>query len=303
MQQTVGRSAVSRILAVTSITLAGRLGFFTNPAAALSQASVAEMTDLTRLTRFLDRLAEAAATAIMPHFRAAAPVENKRQGGFDPVTAADRAGESAMRALIAAHYPDHGIVGEELGSERADAEYVWVLDPIDGTRAFITGVPVWGTLIGLTRRGAPLVGMMSQPFTGERFWGDGGRAWYSRNGSPPAPLAARPCPRLADASLFTTSPGLYDAASRVAYDRLEGAVRLARYGCDSYAFCMVAAGQADVAVECGLQPYDIVALIPIVAGAGGRVTDWGGQSAVAGGNVVACGDPGLHPEVLRRLAG
>ena len=131
------------------------------------------MTDLAALPAFLDRLADAASDSIMPHFRAAARVENKETTRFDPVTIADRAAEQAMRKLINATYPDHGIVGEEFGAERADAEFVWVLDPIDGTRAFITGLPVWGTLIGLTRRGKPILGMMAQPFTGERFAGDG----------------------------------------------------------------------------------------------------------------------------------
>ena len=140
------------------------------------------MTDLAALPAFLDRLADVAADSIMPHFRAAAPVENKGTNRFDPVTVADRASETAMRALINASYPSHGIVGEEFGPERADAEFVWVLDPIDGTRAFITGLPLWGILIGLLRGGKPILGMMAQPFTGERFAGDGTRAWYTGPG-------------------------------------------------------------------------------------------------------------------------
>jgi len=259
------------------------------------------MTDLAALPAFLDRLASAAAEAIMPHFRMAASVENKSDSRFDPVTVADRGAEAAIRRLINDTYPEHGIVGEELGTERADAEFVWVIDPIDGTRSFITGLPVWGTLIGLTRDGKPILGMMAQPFTGERFAGDGTRAWYSGPDGE-RPMKTRPCASLAEASLFTTTPAMFSGADRVAYDRVERAVRLARYGCDCYAYCMVASGNADVVVEAGLQAYDIVALIPIVEGAGGRLTDWQGKSAAAGGRVVASGDPRLHERVIGMLS-
>jgi histidinol-phosphatase len=237
----------------------------------------------------------------MPHFRAHPVVDNKDASGFDPVTAADRAAEAAMRRLIAETYPDHGIVGEEFGNQREDADYVWVLDPIDGTRAFIAGLPVWGTLIGLTFRGDPMLGMMAQPFTGERYAGDGETAWCTRAGTTET-LNTRSCSSLAGATLFTTTPALFKGGVRRAYDRVENAVRLARYGCDCYAYCMVAAGHADIVIEPDLKPYDIVALIPIVTGAGGRVTDWQGGSAATGGNVVATGDPGLHDAVLARLA-
>ena len=259
------------------------------------------MTDLAALPAFLDRLATAAADSIMPHFRAAARVENKETARFDPVTIADRAAEQAMRRLINTTYPHHGIVGEEFGTEHADAEFVWVLDPIDGTRSFITGLPVWGTLIGLMRAGTPILGMMAQPFTGERFAGDGGRAWYTGPGGN-APLRTRACPSLDQASLFTTTPALFKDAERAAYDRVEMAVRLPRYGCDCYAYCMVASGNADIVVEVGLQPYDIVALIPIVEGAGGRVTNWEDGSAAGGGRVVASGDRRVHDLVLTKLA-
>ena len=176
-----------------------------------------------------------------------------------------------------------------------------MLDPIDGTRSFIMGMPIWGVLIGLLHEGKPVLGMMAQPFTGERFAGDGRRAWYS-GPSGRAALAARPCAGLADATLFTTTPFLFKGADRDAYDRVERAVRLARYGSDCYGYCMVAAGHADVVVECGLENYDVVALIPIVEGAGGRFTDWDGGSAAKGGKVVATGDRRLHEHVLERLA-
>lgn len=258
------------------------------------------LSDAESLATFLDRLADAAARAIMPHFRASPEVTNKAAAHFDPVTAADRDAEAEMRRLIAAAYPEHGIVGEEYGPERADARFVWVLDPIDGTRSFITGLPVWGTLIGLLEDGRPRLGMMAQPFTGERFAGDGRRAWYTGPGGA-QPLATRPAASLAEAALFTTSPYLFSAVEGEAYRRIEKGVRLARYGCDCYAYCMVAAGQADIVVEAGLQPYDIVALIPIVEGAGGRLTAWDGGSAAAGGRVCASGDPRLHEQVLAEL--
>jgi myo-inositol-1(or 4)-monophosphatase len=267
-----------------------------------SECSMTEANDSGDLVAFLDRLADAAGAAILPHFRSRLEVENKLDGAaFDPVTVADRAAEAAMRALIGAHHPGHGILGEEYGSERLDADDVWVLDPIDGTRSFITGLPVWGTLIGLKRGGRPALGMMAQPFTGERFAGDGRRAWY-RGPEGERALSTRACARLADAVLFTTTPALFTAEERTAYDRVESEVRLARYGIDCYAYCMVASGFADVVVEAGLQPYDIVALIPVIEGAGGIVTSWTGGSAADGGRVVASGDPRLHEAVLARLA-
>lgn len=258
--------------------------------------------DPESLAAFLDELADAAAKAIMPHFRASTEVTNKAAAHFDPVTAADRNAEAAMRRLIEERYPGHGIVGEEYGPERADAARVWVLDPIDGTRSFITGLPVWGTLIGLLEDGRPRLGMMAQPFTGERFAGDGRRAWYTGPGGPRR-LATRAAGTLAEAAMFTTSPHLFSAEDGEAYRRVERAVRMARYGVDCYAYCMVAAGQADIVVEAGLQSYDIVGLIPVIEGAGGRVTAWDGGSAAGGGRVCATGDARIHEQALAALAG
>ncbi|POF31046.1 histidinol-phosphatase [Roseibium marinum] len=250
---------------------------------------------------FLDRLADAASAAIMPHFRQRFAVDNKWETGFDPVTVADRNGETAMRTLINSTYPAHGILGEEHGPENLDAENVWILDPIDGTRAFITGLPTWGTLIGLRTGGKPSLGMMAQPYIGERFGGDGNIAWYS------GPLGTkkldcRPCDRLEEATIFTTTPALFNDAERAAFDRVEDAVQLSRYGTDCYAYCMVAAGHGDAVIESGLQAYDIVALVPIVEGAGGVVTTWTGGSPSDGGQIVASGDPRLHEILLRELA-
>src|SRR6187200_498849 len=188
---------------------------------------------------FVDQLATASGDTILPFFRTALAVENKKAGGFDPVTAADRAAEQSMRALIRKQFPDHGILGEEYGSEHTDAEYVWVLDPIDGTKSFISGMLAWGTLIGLMRFGEPVYGMMNQPFTRERFSGDGGAAHY-RGPAGERALKVRSCEALSDAVLFTTSPRLMNGGDRAVFGRIEDAVRLSRYGGDCYAYCMLA---------------------------------------------------------------
>jgi len=251
---------------------------------------------------FLDRLADAAHESIMPHFRIGLAVEDKgSERGFDPVTAADRNAEAAMRRLINETFPDHGIIGEEYGNERPEADFVWVLDPIDGTRSFISGIPLWGTLIGLQKEGKPILGMMAQPFTGERFVGDGEKAWY-RGPIGDVPLRSRSCPEISAATLFTTAPSLFSEEELSAFRRVENAARLSRYGADCYAYCMLAAGQIDLVVEAGLQPYDVAALIPIVEGAGGRMTGWQGGPAASGGRVIAAGDPGLHQAAMALLA-
>ena len=251
---------------------------------------------------FVDQLATASGEAILPFFRTSLGVEDKGSAaGFDPVTAADRAAENTMRALIKRTFPAHGIIGEEYGNERTDAEYVWVLDPIDGTKSFITGMPAWGSLIALTRHGVPVFGMMHQPFIGERFTGDGGAAKY-RGPAGKRELRVRPCAGLNDAMLLTTSPRLMNAQDRAAYARVENAVRLPRYGGDCYAYCMLAAGHVDLVIETGLKPHDIVALIPIIEGAGGIVTTWEGGSAAAGGRVIAAGDKRVHQAAMTMLS-
>ena len=252
---------------------------------------------------FVDQLATVSGEAILPFFRTSLGVEDKGSAaGFDPVTAADRAAEVAMRTLIKRSFPEHGIVGEEYGNEQTQAEYVWVIDPIDGTKSFITGMPAWGTLIALTRNGVPVFGLMHQPFIGERFAGDGGASRY-RGPAGERELHVRPCAALADAMMFTTSPQLMNEADRIAFGRVEAAVRLSRYSGDCYAYCMLAAGHVDLVIETGLKPHDIVALIPIIEGAGGIVTSWEGSSAIKGGRVVAAGDKRVHAAALKLLAG
>jgi myo-inositol-1(or 4)-monophosphatase len=251
---------------------------------------------------FVDQLASASGDTILPFFRTALAIENKKTGGFDPVTAADRAAENAMRALIRKQFPEHGILGEEYGNERTDAEYVWVLDPIDGTKSFITGMVAWGTLIGLMRFGEPVFGMMHQPFTRERFSGDGGAARY-RGPAGNRELRVRQCASLGDAILSTTSPLLMNKADRAAYGRLEDKVKLSRYGGDCYAYCMLAAGLIDLVIETEIKPYDIVAVIPIVTGAGGIVTTWENGPAQRGGRVIVAGDARVHKAALEMLKG
>ena len=250
---------------------------------------------------FVDQLATASGDTILPFFRTALTVENKKAGGFDPVTAADRAAEQSMRTLIRRQFPDHGILGEEYGSERTDAEYVWVLDPIDGTKSFISGMPVWGTLIGLMRFGEPVFGMMNQPFTHERFSGDGGGAHYRGPGGN-RHLRVRGCSSIEDALMYTTSPLLMNRQDRAAFGILENKVKLSRYGGDCYHYCMLSAGLIDVIVETEIKPYDIVAIIPIVAGAGGIVTTWDNGPAQDGGRVIVAGDRRVHAQALEKLA-
>ena len=250
---------------------------------------------------FVDRLATVSGEAILPFFRTSLGIDNKgAPGTFDPVTAADRAAETAMRTLIRESFPDHGIIGEEFGNERTDAEYVWVLDPIDGTKSFIAGMPAWGTLIALTRGGQPVYGMMHQPFTREHFTGDSNAARY-RGPAGERALHVRRCAQLNDALLMTTSPLLMKEADRAAFGKVEQAVKLSRYGGDCYAYCMLAAGHVDLVIETELKPYDIMPLIPIIAGAGGIVTAWDGGSPKAGGRIVAAGDRRMHEAAMRLL--
>ena len=250
---------------------------------------------------FVETLATHSGDAILPFFRTSlAALDKSTNGDFDPVTEADRAGEVAMRRLINANFPSHGIIGEEFGAERREAEYVWVLDPIDGTKAFICGLPIWGTLIGLTHNGRPVYGMMNQPFSRERFSGDGQAARYEGPAGRRA-LRARACPKVSEAVISTTHPGMMAPAERQRYDRLETRAKLSRYGGDCYAYAMLAAGHIDLVVESGLNPYDIVAIIPIVEGAGGVITSWNGEDASSGGSIIAAGDKRTHEEALAIL--
>lgn len=254
-------------------------------------------------TAFIGRLATASGETILPYFRTSLSIDNKKTGDFDPVTEADRGAEAVMRRLIKQSFPQHGIVGEEFGVEREDADYVWVLDPIDGTKSFISGFPTWGTLIALLHKGTPVYGMMHQPYIGERFSGDNGSARYQGAGGTGRKLAVRRCESLEKAVLFTTSPLLMNETDRATFQGVEKHVRLSRYGGDCYSYCMLAAGHLDLVIETDLKPYDIAALIPIVTGAGGVVTTWDGKPAQNGGKIIAAGDPRVHAAAMKLLNG
>jgi len=262
-------------------------------------------TDIQHLIDFAHSLADASGEAIRPYFRTAINVANKADAGrFDPVTAADEAAERVISEAIAQRWPDHGFVGEEHGARHADARLRWVVDPIDGTRAFIMGWPMWGTLIGLLDAGAPLLGLMDQPFTRERFWSGTDAAYMRAAATGPVPIRTRPCAGLTDAVLSTTHPDLFEpGAEAEGFSRLKAEVRMTRFGGDCYGYCLLAAGFSDLIVEAGLKPYDIVALIPIIEKAGGRITTWDGKPATEGGRIIAAGDPRVHEAAMKLLAG
>jgi myo-inositol-1(or 4)-monophosphatase len=261
-------------------------------------------TQTAEFLAFADTLADAARAAILPYFRAGHgpenKVENKAARGFDPVTLADRAAEQSIRELIEAAYPEHGILGEEFGEKPSASGFTWVLDPIDGTRAFIAGLPLWGVLIALSFEGRPLIGLMDQPYLGERFRGfPGGAELRTRDAV--RPLQVRACEKLTDAVISTTDAKLFTPAEAAAFEQVRAAARVARYGCDCYAYCMVALGTIDAVIESGLKAWDIQALVPIIEGAGGTVTNWRGEPAHAGGQVIAASDPRVRDEALVAL--
>lgn len=248
-----------------------------------------------------DALADAARDAILPHFRARLDVENKLGDGFDPVTVADRASERAMRDLLDRHVPEDGILGEEYGTKPGTNGRRWVLDPIDGTRAFIAGLPTWTVLIALEVSGETQVGVIDQPHTGERFRGWPGGAELVRSGAT-APLSTRRDARLDTAILATTDPYLFEGDERDVFEAVRDRCRLCRFGYDAYAYAMLAAGGIDLVIESGLQPYDVQALIPVVRGAGGVITSWKGGAAGEGGQVIAAANADLHAAALEFLA-
>ncbi|MFC3125201.1 inositol monophosphatase family protein, partial [Pseudoroseomonas globiformis] len=247
----------------------------------------------------------AAGAVIRPLFRSPLLVEAK--GDSSPVTEADRAAERSIRTLLANRFPSHGVLGEEYGAERADAEYVWVIDPIDGTRAFVTGRPMFGTLIGLMHRGRPILGLIDQPATGERWIGAAdqllsfrGPAWSLGHGAAPR---TRPCATMAEAELSCTSHEMFTAAESPRFARLKGAARRVTWGGDCYAYGLLALGLVDIVVESDLKPWDWVALAPVVEAAGGAMTDWQGQALRLDGpgQVIAVGDRALLPEAVALL--
>ena len=253
--------------------------------------------DLAKVEATLLAAAEAAAIKTLPLFRTHLAIDNKYEVGFDPVTEADRGAETAIRAVISEHFPDHAIIGEEWGNS-GDGPYTWIIDPVDGTLAFITGAPVCGTLIGFAHEGVAVAGLMSQPFIGETFLAVPGRSTY-RRGTTASINRTSGQTELAASRVFTTTPSLFrtpELASK--WKAVETATRLQRFGMDCYGYAMLAAGHADLVIEPFLNTYDIAALVPIIREAGGAISCWDGSEPTGGGNVVAAATPELLDKAL-----
>ncbi len=254
--------------------------------------------------------ADLSGKVVLKHFRRSLSVDNKATGtpagatgGFDPVTEADRAAERTIAKALKARFPDHALTGEEYGAATSESRFRWIVDPIDGTRAFIMGSPLWGTLIGLVDGDEPVLGLMDQPFTGERFWSGEKSAHMRRAGGKATTIKTRACTGLKDAVFTSTHPGLFaEGRQQHVLTRLNAAARMTRYGGDCYGYCLLAAGFVDVIVEPGLKTYDIAPLIPIIERAGGIVTTWDGLPATNGGDIVASGDKRLHEAALKLIA-
>jgi histidinol phosphatase-like enzyme (inositol monophosphatase family) len=259
---------------------------------------------LAELDAFLLELNRASADVILPLFRADHGLENKLAGtGFDPVTEADKGAERAIRKLINERYPTHGIIGEEYGAENEDAEFVWILDPVDGTRAFIAGIPLWTTLIGLWHEGEPVLGSIGQPYLEEVFIG--GPATGSRliaKGTE-AKLQVRACEKLTDAVIATTDTIYLDGPELGSWTQVRAAARMGRFGCDAYAFALLAAGRIDLVMEPkGMKVWDVEAAVAVVEGAGGLACNWRGERVGRkGGQVVMAGDQRVLDEALVTL--
>lgn len=258
--------------------------------------------DINALSDVAHAMADAARAAILPHFRSPQlETDNKLAEGYDPVTVADRAAEQAMRAVLADLRPDDAILGEEFGSQPGTSGLTWVLDPIDGTRGFVAGTPTWGVLIAVGPDSGPVLGLVDQPYIGERFFGAAGQATLTGpHGT--QKITTRPARALGDAILFTTFPEVGTAAERAAFDAVARQVQLVRYGMDCYAYALVAAGQADLVIEAGLNNYDLQAPIALIQAAGGIVTDWEGGPVHNGGRALAAANADIHKAALDILA-
>lgn len=250
-----------------------------------------------RFIGLANELADAARPIAARYFRTQVAIDDKTDNS--PVTIADREAETAMRDLLTRHVPEHGVFGEEHGAVRTDAEYVWVLDPIDGTKAFITGLPIFGTLVALLHRGKPVLGIIDQPILKERWLGvEGQRSTF--NGQP---ISVRACPSLANAYMYSTAPIMFPGAYAAPHEALTKKVKLFRWGGDCYAYGLLASGHVDLVVEASLKLYDFAALVPVVKGAGGLITDWRGKELDmnSDGSVLAAGDAKVHAESARIL--
>ena len=249
-----------------------------------------------------ERLADRAREIVARYFRRDFEVEQKAD--LSPVTVADRETEAAMRAMIAEAFPDHGVLGEEHGIERGDARYLWVLDPIDGTKRFTTGHPQFGTLIALLADGRPILGVIDMPQMGERWLGAAGRPTAHRDRRGSGTARTRACGALGAAALYATSPQMFEGADLAAFERLRKAVRMPLFGGECYAYGLLASGFNDLVVEADMDPYDYLSHVAVIEGAGGVITDWQGRplGLESDGRVLAAGDPALHRAAVELLA-
>ncbi len=263
----------------------------------LDETLETELIDVAR------HLSDVAREATLEHFRSETlRAENKAAEGWDPVTEADRDCERRMREVLSRRRPNDGILGEEFDAIEGRSGLVWVLDPIDGTRSFVCGTPVWGVLISVSDDDGPLYGIIDQPYIGERFEGGFGRSLMQGVGTQTRPLKTRETLRLEDSLLFSTMPEIGSEAEKCAFERVSKHVHLTRYGIDCYAYALLALGQIDLVIEAGLQPYDVHAPIAVMTAAGGVVTDWEGESAHHGGQILAAANAAIHEKALKRLA-
>ena len=262
---------------------------------------MATTIDFARIEATLLAAADAAAAHTLPLFRSGLAVDNKLTSGFDPVTEADKGAEKVIRAIIADAFPDHAVIGEEWGTT-GESRYTWIIDPVDGTRAFISGAPVWGTLIGFAVDGTAKAGIMSQPFIGEAFVAVPGHSRYERGGLT-QPNRVSGLTDLAPARVFTTTPKLFNTPDLLAkWQAVEASTRLQRFGMDCYGYALLAAGHADLVIEPYLNTYDIAALVPIIREAGGAIACWDGSEPTGGGNVVAAASQELLDKTLDLIA-
>lgn len=258
-------------------------------------------TDLQSRQDIMAELAQAARMITLPLFAQDMAVTNKAEAGYDPVTQADVDAERALRALITAHFPDDAIEGEELPDIAGINDWLWTLDPIDGTRAFVAGIPVWSTLIAVSYKGAPVLGLIDVAAQDKQFWGAPHKAWLKQAGEV-TPISTRECETLQDAILGCTEPlAMLRPGELAAYNIIRRGIRFSRLGLDAYGYAMVAQGRMDIIIEAQLKPCDVRALMPVIEGAGGKLTNWYGGSAVDGGRVVAVGDARLLPELYTYL--
>lgn len=250
-----------------------------------------------KLIAFAQELAAAARAETLSRWTSGCVAEDKGGGAYDPVTEADREAERVMRALIRERFPDHGVTGEEWPDEPGSGSYLWSLDPVDGTRSFICGLPTWTTLIALLENSAPIIGVIDAPVLDETYVGSTAGAWLTCKGER-KPLRASGCATLREARLSTTDPFLLDDA----FDRVRRAARVTRFGHDGYGYARVAAGSLDLVIESGLKPHDYNALIPVIRGADGHIGDWRGGTDFAAGQVVAAATRALYDEAVELLS-